>query len=291
VPLGTWLGVTPPSDLADHDPFGGDIFPGTPGNVRPPIPAEDLHLFRRAVRIVDHPDIAFVGGAANAVGSLGAVGGDLARLVEGQVDIVHVGPGFDMYTELLVRSNVNVPTPIADYFERSRLDLTPPAVHAKRLASQFISHCASFKVEWALDLRRFDIPFDPIPNMPGSMRTHVVWFDPGRLDDTGDNADPFGELQDLVNGYTPGAPAVADALDDLYDALIDRFTDETKAVKVNTSPDVFAPVFYPTNAVTDGSSGQPDKYFPAALRITVDLFDGNGRFQRPVRHVMVLPVG
>jgi hypothetical protein len=34
-----------------------------------------------------------------------------------------------------------------------------------------------------------------------------------------------------------------------------------------------------------------DEIFPAALRITVDVYDGAGRLDRPVRHVMVIPVG
>ena len=35
----------------------------------------------------------------------------------------------------------------------------------------------------------------------------------------------------------------------------------------------------------------PDDLFPSALRITIDLFDKEGRLDRPIRHVMVIPVG
>jgi len=35
----------------------------------------------------------------------------------------------------------------------------------------------------------------------------------------------------------------------------------------------------------------PDPMFPAALRITIDLYDQDGRLERPVRHVMIIPVG
>ncbi len=35
----------------------------------------------------------------------------------------------------------------------------------------------------------------------------------------------------------------------------------------------------------------PDAIFPAALRITVDVYDDLGRLERPIRHVMVIPVG
>ena len=34
-----------------------------------------------------------------------------------------------------------------------------------------------------------------------------------------------------------------------------------------------------------------DPYFPVALRITLDVYDENRRLNKPVRHVMVLPVG
>ena len=34
-----------------------------------------------------------------------------------------------------------------------------------------------------------------------------------------------------------------------------------------------------------------DPLFPTALRITVDVYDRAGRLERPVRHVMTIPVG
>ena len=35
----------------------------------------------------------------------------------------------------------------------------------------------------------------------------------------------------------------------------------------------------------------PDPMFPGALRITVEVYDNRGRLDRPIRHVMVIPVG
>jgi len=35
----------------------------------------------------------------------------------------------------------------------------------------------------------------------------------------------------------------------------------------------------------------PDSLFPKAVRITVDIYDAGRRLERPIRHVMVLPVG
>ena len=34
-----------------------------------------------------------------------------------------------------------------------------------------------------------------------------------------------------------------------------------------------------------------ESVFPAALRITIDLVDDQKRFDRPTRHVMIIPVG
>jgi hypothetical protein len=35
----------------------------------------------------------------------------------------------------------------------------------------------------------------------------------------------------------------------------------------------------------------PDPMFPGALRITVDVYDNRARLDRPIRHVMVIPIG
>ena len=35
----------------------------------------------------------------------------------------------------------------------------------------------------------------------------------------------------------------------------------------------------------------PEDIFPGALRITIDVYDNQGRLQRPMRHVIVVPVG
>ncbi len=41
----------------------------------------------------------------------------------------------------------------------------------------------------------------------------------------------------------------------------------------------------------DGESVVPDPMFPGALRITIDLYDKDGRLERPIRHVMIIPIG
>ena len=52
-------------------------------------------------------------------------------------------------------------------------------------------------------------------------------------------------------------------------------------------------VFAATRRSASGLAGDivPEDVFPAALRITVDVFDRGRRLERPIRHVMVLPVG
>ncbi|GJM23889.1 MAG: hypothetical protein DHS20C16_03040 [Phycisphaerae bacterium] len=58
-------------------------------------------------------------------------------------------------------------------------------------------------------------------------------------------------------------------------------------------------LFYAKNPDPKGESplGPPfsdmltDPFFPSALRITVDLFDSANRLERPIRHVMIIPVG
>ena len=40
-----------------------------------------------------------------------------------------------------------------------------------------------------------------------------------------------------------------------------------------------------------GGETVPEYIFPHALRITIDVFDSERRLDRPIRHVMVVPVG
>lgn len=41
----------------------------------------------------------------------------------------------------------------------------------------------------------------------------------------------------------------------------------------------------------NGEDLVPDPMFPGALRITIDLYDREGRLERPIRHVMIIPLG
>jgi hypothetical protein len=47
----------------------------------------------------------------------------------------------------------------------------------------------------------------------------------------------------------------------------------------------------PPPAGTPASEPVLDPMFPGALRITIDVFDKERRLDRPIRHVMVIPIG
>ena len=50
-------------------------------------------------------------------------------------------------------------------------------------------------------------------------------------------------------------------------------------------------VFTATRRNKDTDELVSEDLFPAALRVTVDVYDHENRLDRPIRHVMVLPVG
>ncbi len=275
--------------------------PGIPFNT----PAENWHLARRAVLLVDLPEAAIV--AADTTGGLPGsgndvpstlddatdVGGDnlypgITPLVDGVIDFVD-NTLFAFEAEVVNRSLVTFPLPIAasQWWLRSGLDLQPHATQASRIGHYFIPKCASFKVEWALDLRKFAfIPFNPNSGLPDSAPREIIWFDPA-------NPIPLGELNVLAAAYAAGAPFVAAALNvgpgSLMTLLLNRFTPGIPPMNSGITPQT--PVWFANDLINGGSLGEPDRYFPVALRITVDLYDHARRLDRPIRHVFVLPIG
>jgi len=161
------------------------------------------------------------------------------------------------------------------WYRRSRLDETPPALMSDRLAHYLLPHCASFKVEWALT--------DPLLADEGE----IVWVDPSSLGDS---------IVAQVRHFRDKATAAGNFA---------RATDlENRAVAIENGTGAFArfdPTVPPPDGTThaffardpdpDAVASDPDPFFPKALRITVDVYDSSGRFARPIRHVMVLPVG
>jgi type II secretory pathway pseudopilin PulG len=192
-----------------------------------------------------------------------------------------------------------------DLLARTRLDLTPPATQAGRLGPAFLPNCASFKVEWTFqDLNQRAL-------------REIIWIDPLRVDRavarlTQLSTDPsytpaeHSQITALLNNFedvpVPVAMISSDPDDDIDgDGIFERFepTDATTPDPIGTIGDTQDPPirtqlheFYATDpSAPSPAEAGPDPFFPTALRITVDLFDAAGRFDRPVRHVMIIPVG
>ena len=266
-----------------------------------PVSAEQWHLARRSVLLVDAPEIALDQYSAawvaanddipNGLDDVLDAGGDtletLLPLQDGLVDLVD--GTFIYQDEVADRYKRMFPTSIGagEWIKRSQLDLLPPPQKASRLGHYFIPRCASFKVEWALDLRGL-VPFtagaQPPPPFDGPP-DGVVWLDPGRVDVNG-VLKPFEELDVMAAPYGLLKPTI----NALKTDLLRRFDPTLNDGAI----DAQTPVWYASDAVNaslGGKAGDPDRFFPVALRITVDVYDESSRLERPMRHVMVLPVG
>jgi len=204
--------------------------------------------------------------------------------------------------------------PFAEWYRpyaRSRLDLTPPPIYASRLGAYFLPNCASFKVEWSLDPKS--------PFVAGRLDgiSEVFWIDPG---DAGDDSrtsfkgpDPLYSLQARIEELDGKTDAASKKLAGTLRALLTESTQHADGSAYSLSDRFRGPAFPGTNpnwtqlapggtrpnleiftATRPGPSGSepaPDDVWPGALRITVDVFDRERRLQRPIRHVMVIPVG
>lgn len=203
-------------------------------------------------------------------------------LFDGIADVVvsqpeEVGGSFDYDAMVvnfpnIVQARAGMPV---EWRRRARLDLTPPPTLAARMGAWFLPNCASFKVEWALST----------PQTASILQEHqeVIWVDSASSDTM---RKVESELQTIINRYDPDEPedrAKADALTGLWfdfsERFIQNYGDPDKRISwVSIDPRL-------------GSPGEPDPFFPTALRITLDLYDDMGRLDRPIRHVMVVPVG
>lgn len=291
-----------------------------------PVPAESWHLSRRGVLLVpaDLPDYV-IPEEQRADLPLTVTGADNEnqRLMRGKTDVIG---NFDYTAAVLTPSAVEpwyLPQLLQDVPEllsRSQLDVRPPALLANRMGSYFLPNCASFKVEWSLDPRSEFVA----GRLDGVKE--VLWFDPGRYDPDSEPpehplteleraADRFasagGEenqliavrLRNLLDGRTWHPDGTT--LEDKY-SLADRFLGMTIQQQRGEDPTVewAAPApdgrpnlafFGATRCRFGTACGRGDiveeDIFPAALRITVDLYDANRRLDRPIRHVMVIPIG
>ena len=319
-----------------------------------PTPAQDWHLARRSVLMVEYdksdppppfdeddsdgysPAVAFALddchkqlGESDAYdcdvsGDIPGLDGERFRLalVEGRQDVVaypadSLQAGQFHFLEDMVFNLVHDPDyedgqfkveDRAQWYARSELDLTPPALIADRLGAHFLHRCASFKVEFALNL----------PELRGL--GEVLWIDPADLvagvsgvDDWNDDDleehdwsptrariehmmlmirpsdDETGVLgeEDIEDPTTPATRAYQ-RLETLRD--VDLYAgDPDNIVQVAPDPATGDPMARWYTAAPDGTS--PDPLYPTALRITIDVYDDEQRLDRPMRHVMIFEIG
>lgn len=305
-------------------------YPLVPSSSSPsPIPAAQWHLARRSVLLVPvpkDPNSPLPPIALDATAFLDSQSDLNWNFAYDRIVLQHqLDPGTGAplgYPWFLPAVFGNVSAPYAEWikpFRRSWLDPTPPPIYANRLGHYFLPNCASFKVEWSLDPKSSFVA----GRLDGT--SEVFWFDPGDLGDPSDPSDddPLRSLatrvKELKKGGTQCGPGdfVCRSLDSL---LIDR-TAETmypggNIHKYSLSDRFRGPSFPGANAdlawsqlapdgrrpnlevftaarppSVPGSEPVPDDVWPGALRITVDVFDRERRLDRPIRHVIIVPVG
>ncbi len=312
---------TPDPSIAGQSAFPVDPTTNYPSlAIASSVPASEWHLARRSVLMAPTPGStsADLGWNSDFYGpNRKGLGDD--RLLKGETDVVW-GFSFD---QLVLRSGSVAPwyLPTIFYdpnqlfvspFARSWLDPAPPPVYASRMAAYFLPNCASFKVEWSLDPRS--------PFVAGRLdgTNEVFWIDPGDIGDatrpTFLDPDPLYALQAKITELGMKTDAVSNRLrnslrsllcdqtqhaDGRFYSLADRFRgvtcpgfdanqewDQLAAGGRRPNLEVFTAA-RPSNTVSDA----PDDVWPGALRITVDVFDRERRLERPIRHVMIVPVG
>ncbi len=238
-------------------------------------PAQNWHLARRKIILVDDNE--------DALDSTFMAGNDDLRpspdegmapmvypLSDGMVDVIakdELGGN-----ELFFHSQViGEPTEMIPDFDtllrwsrRSRIDLAPPPAVANRLGHYFLNNCASFKVEWGFT--------HPIA------ADEIIWVDPGNVG--GSVIAAFDRLS------VPATNPVRMEFEGLR-----RFDPNGPTMNPADYSDASTHMFFAKDFDFLGDTDAPDPLFPRVLRITVDIFDRPGRLNKPLRHVMVLPVG
>ncbi len=305
--LGEYL-IDPLTGLATFDPDPA-AFPELP-NVSP-ASAQNWHLARRSVVLMSQPPPASVD-PPWVSWLTGTNGLHDPTLLTGESDVVG---NFDFDLYMLQPGGFpgggGPPFYWPDVFNnsnpllRSQLALLPPAKLANRLGHYFMPNCASFKVEWTLD---------PASDVVGGWldrEQRILWIDQGDfgadpMNPTDD--DPLRQIREaevdattLGQGFravdlqwllSNGIAGVNDVGWTPY-SLEDRFgvggDPQWLAHSLATSGGRPSLAVFTANRGTNGSL--PEEFFPKALRITVEMFDRENRLQRPISHVMVIPVG
>ncbi|MBI4717459.1 MAG: type II secretion system protein [Planctomycetes bacterium] len=273
------------------------------------LPAQEWHLARRVVHLLaTEPPPSTPAWADYSQDRLDLDTDDLS-ILRGQTDVV----GLFSFEDNVLRASPLSGPPLflpeifdggTKPFARSLLDLTPPPQLADRLGHYFVPHCASFKVEWTLD------PMGVLVGGRLNEEKDIYWIDPGDLGK--DPNDPLDEdpLASLEEAYKAASEDVAQ--EGRAAALLALLQEPLGGIDANTSyslrgrfredPDWRSTAYSPNpsrpnlHVFTANRGGPPaapivDEAFPKALRITVDVWDNDGRLDYPIRHVMVLPVG
>jgi type II secretory pathway pseudopilin PulG len=298
----TELRALPGNQLAPE--FDGNAFPTDGSLVR--TPAQDWHLARRAVilseassPIVEDPRGAGqISAWSDAPTTADILLGNQDVLgdfdYERQVFELHPWPE-GRYPPFLPRVlPLENPVPV-----RSLLDVDPPAGASALLGHYFLPNCASFKVEWALD------PNSEYVRGRLDGEPEVYWIDMGRFPTSASYRDgAFKAIFDAADAAAAsGDMARATRLRELLTeekgveggntySLLTRFQDVENwnsfgGSQPNTA--IFKPRTRREN--TQGAPLVDDPIFPGALRITVDVYDDVRRLERPIRHVMIIPIG
>jgi type II secretory pathway pseudopilin PulG len=295
-------GVGDPEYLFEPTDVSGDgeddIFPldedGEPDpDTVSALPANQWHLARRAVLIspIEAEEVSGVPVWAERLYE--------QEILDGAMDIVE---DFDFEEMVLTpaeefpffRPKVLLPdrTPVIPVYERSNLDVTPPALMGRRLGSYFLPNCASFKVEWSLDPRSELVA----GRLDGE--SEVYWIDPGA-------EDPLASLRAAYNDASGARRARLRSLIQDADLRSDGSSwslEQRVAGESGGSPDPdwrspMGPntIFFAARRerIVEPNKGAlvQDDLYPYALRITIDIYDDDQRLERPRRHVVVVPVG
>ncbi len=285
------------------------------------VPASRWHLARRSVLLVPTSSPPSVAPAPPAwVGALAvapvarAKGLADERILLGETDVV----GDFNYEAFVLNPGTRLPYFLPEIFDdsglstgnpfnankvpfgRSRLDVSPPPQRGDRLGHYFVPNCATFKVEWTLDPRSRFVD----GRLDGGR--DILWFDPGAEPEAGEHP-----MQALIDAIDPAASAgdSDDPLDRLLNgrtnhpdgerySLAERFLGPDLVKDKDLAWPTLAPDGRPNLVVFAGARRKfvagtvvPEDIFPTALRVTIDVFDTERRLARPVRHVMVVPIG
>lgn len=292
---------------------GPDAFPADPADVSQ-VPAEMWHLTRRAVLLSPNPSPGYLSDPGSVNPPWPTCFEDTPdpnclahpNVLNGSCDVV---ADFNFVTEVLAPGTVSYHAAFPFYLpsvfddpadinvtvlpRRSEIDETLPSLLGRRVGHYLLPKCASFKVEWTID------PRGAVAAGRLDGESEVYWFDPGNFDpvDSAVEHEVFASLDEAADRF----PARATELRGIYQtasvhsdgqtySLEQRFSSTDSDFMLNNQSRTNAAIFTAQRMDTGGAL-VPEDVFPTALRVTIDVFDPERRLERPMRHVMIIPVG